>query len=204
MAVFLTLGSVTFANFEIPESINFGGKQSLAVHKLLGGQREIQAMGRDDNDYTWSGIFMGSTATERAQYLDSLRIQGSQQTLTYSQFNYTVVIKDFHASFERFYVIPYTITVTVIQDLNNPFPVLLPVTYNDAVIALMAEAQDLANAIANPDVTNSIALLGFTLNQVGSLDNATSAALSTITGPLTSAQSSVSTAINETTASLFG
>jgi hypothetical protein len=203
MPIFLTLGPITFANFEIPESIPFGGAQMLAVHKLLGGQRVIQSMGRDDDDYTWEGIFMGSTAQFRAQYLDSLRIAGSQQTLSYSNFNYAVVIKHFEAKFERYYQIPYKITVTVVQDLNQPFTTLLPVTYNDAVIALMAEAQNLANAIAEPNVTNSIALLAYTLEQVGNLDNATSAALQTITVPLMEAQAATSTAITNTTAALF-
>lgn len=204
MTIFLTLGPITFANFEIPERIPFGGRQMLAVHKLLGGQRVVQSMGRDDNDYSWEGIFMGSTATFRARYLDSLRIAGNQLNLTYSQFNYAVKIKEFEGDFERFYQIPYRITVTVVQDLNQPFNVLLPVTYNDAVIALMAEAQNLANAINEPNVTNSIAILAYTLNQVGNLDSASTAALQTLTAPLNGALSATSSAISQTTSELFG
>lgn len=203
MAVFLTLGPITFANVEIPESLPFGGKQALGTHKNLGGQRVIQSMGPDDHDYTWEGIFTGTTAQYRARYLDGLRREGNPLNLTYSQFNYSVVILDFSAKFERVNKIPYSITVRVIQDLNNPFTVLLPVTYDQEVEILMAEAQELAEAIANPDVTNSLAILAYTINGVGSIDNATSSALATITGPLTSAQTSVTNAINSVSSSLF-
>jgi hypothetical protein len=33
------LGGIVFERFEIPEKINFGGKQTLAIHKLIGGRR---------------------------------------------------------------------------------------------------------------------------------------------------------------------
>ena len=40
----LLLGSVQFADFELPTSITWGGAQSLAVHRLPGGVRVIDAM----------------------------------------------------------------------------------------------------------------------------------------------------------------
>lgn len=187
--VFLTLGSITFANFEVPSTINFGGEQSLSDKKLVGGRRSIDAMGRIDDDISWSGIFRGSTATFRARFLDGLRAKGEQQELKWSQFNYNVVIKSFRCSFNAFYEIPYTITVSVIQDLNKPFPVLLPVAYNDAISAAMIEARDLAATIADPSISSAIALLSVTINSIASISNATSSVLATITGPLNSALS---------------
>lgn len=203
MPTFLSLGNITFANYEIPEYMPFGGKQSLAVHKLLGGQRVVQAMGRDDDDYSWEGIFFGTTAQFRARYLDGLRINGGALKLTYAQFNYSVVISAFEGKFERINQVPYRITVTVVQDLNAPFSILLPVSYNDAVQNLLIEATNLANALANPNITNSLAILGFTINQVGNLDNAASSALATITGPLKSCESAVASAISSTNGALF-
>ena len=44
----LTLGGVVFADFEIPDSINFGGEQVLSVHQLPGGTRVIDALGPSD------------------------------------------------------------------------------------------------------------------------------------------------------------
>lgn len=189
--VFLTLGPFTFANYEVPSSINFGGEQSLSDKKLVGGKRSIDAMGRVDDDITWSGMFRGSTATFRARFLDGLRTKGDQLALTWSQFNYNVVIKSFRCSFNAFYEIPYTITVSVIQDLNKPFPVLLPVAYNDAISAAMVEARDLAATIADPSISSALALLSVTINAIPSISNATSSVLATITGPLNSAIAAV-------------
>lgn len=203
MPVFLTLGSVTFKDFEIPERVPFGGGQSLAVHQMVGGQRQVDAMGRNDHDVSWSGRFRGGEAAFRAQFLDSMRIKGAQVSLTYSQFNYLVCIKDFHADFERFYEIPYTITVTIIQDLNNPFPILIPVAYDDAIDEMMAEAQDLANAIADPNVTNSMALLAYSMNQVDSLATATDAQIASVLNPLQDSLDVVGGSIDTISGSIF-
>lgn len=190
--IFLTLGDVTFANFEVPTTINFGGEQSLSDKKLVGGRRAIDSMGRIDDDITWSGMFRGSTATFRARYLDNIRAEGKAIELKWSQFNYKVVVKSFRFQFNRFYEIPYTVVVSVVQDLNKPFPVLLPVALNDAISGLITEAQDLAATIADPSISSSIALLSVTINAIPSISNATSSVLATITGPLNSAISTVS------------
>jgi len=196
MPVFLTLGPITFANYEIPQKINFGGTQALAVKQLVGGMRVVDAMGRLDDDITWSGLFFGSTSTFRARYLDFLRVQGNPMPLTWSQFNYQVVIKDFKASFERNYQIPYTITVQVIQDLNKPFPVLLPVGYNDAVIGLLTEANDLAVEIANPSITSAMAILSAAINALPSIVDASSSQIAGLLSDITNTQQAVTTAIN--------
>ncbi len=196
MTTFLTLGAITFTNFEIPERINFGGQQALAIKQLVGGKRIVDAMGRIDDDISWSGLMFESTATFRAQFLDAMRIQGIPLPLTWGQFNYQVVIKSFQASFERTYQIPYSITVTVIQDLNVPLPFLVPVAYNDAIIAMMSEANDLANEIANPSVSSAMAILSAAIQEIPNFNIATSTELATIVGPLAGAQSAVTTAIS--------
>lgn len=203
MPIFLTLGQVTFANFEIPERINFGGTQSLSVKQLVGGLRVIDSMGRIDDDITWSGLFFGSTATFRAQFLDGMRVAGQQLNLNYSQFNYNVVIKDFKASFERFYQIPYTITVTVVQDLNKPFPVLVPVAYNDVIINAQVEANDLAQAINNPSIINQLAVVSAAINSVPSLSNATAAQIASIVQPLNTLEQTTAGAISTLSSSIF-
>jgi hypothetical protein len=55
--IVLVLGPVAFSDFEDPERIRFGGAQRLAVHKLPGGARVIDALGPDDTEIGWSGIF---------------------------------------------------------------------------------------------------------------------------------------------------
>lgn len=203
MTTFLTLGPVTFANFEIPERINFGGDQALAVKQLVGGQRIVDALGRVDDDISWSGIFFESTATFRSKFLDAMRINGSPLILTWGQFNYLVVIKSFKASFERTYQIRYSITVTVIQDLSKPFPFLVPVLYNDAIINMITEALDLASVISNPSITNAMAALSAAINLIPNFNSASSVQIASVLGPLAIAQTAVATAITNLSAGTF-
>ena len=95
----VVLGPVTFTDLETPEKIPFGGKQMLAVHKLPGGMRVIDSMGRDDMDIGWSGILEGPLATPRALQIDQLRIQGLPITLTWDVLSWTVVVSDFVADY---------------------------------------------------------------------------------------------------------
>lgn len=114
--VVLVLGPVAFADFEIPERIVFGGAQRLAVHKLPGGLRVIDALGRDDRELTWSGIFAGPDATERARLLDVLRVQEAVLPLTWDVFFYSVVITSFDAEYCHGWWIPYRLGCTVLSD----------------------------------------------------------------------------------------
>ena len=41
----LLLGPIAFADFATPDCAPFGGRQQMAVHKLIGGQRVIDTLG---------------------------------------------------------------------------------------------------------------------------------------------------------------
>ncbi|HNC11738.1 MAG TPA: hypothetical protein PLF59_08195 [Cyclobacteriaceae bacterium] len=194
MAVFLTLGSITFANFEIPDALPFGLDQALSIKKMVGGARQIDAMGRDYHPISWEGRFRGSTALFRARYLESL-VNGQPLPLFWSQFNYLVIIRSFKPIFEKTYEIPYTITVEVVQDQTNPFTTLVPVAYNDAVDAMMLEAEDLAAAISDPDVSSAIAILAEALNAIPSLSNASDNTIASLTPLINNCSLAVSAAI---------
>jgi hypothetical protein len=113
---YLALGPVQFADFELPANVSWGGAQSLAVHKLPGGGRVIDAMGRDDAPINWSGIFTGQDAVARAHALDLMRVEGSIWPLTWLDFTYSVLISRFEANFHRANWIPYRITCVVLRD----------------------------------------------------------------------------------------
>ena len=87
----LTLGPVAFAGFELPSSITIGGHQRLAIHRLPGGLRIIDALGPDPADIAFSGIFTGPDAADRARLLDALRVAGAALPLAWDAFMYTVV-----------------------------------------------------------------------------------------------------------------
>ncbi len=112
----LLLGPIAFQDFEVPETLSFGGAQSLAIHRLPGGARVIDAMGRDDAELHWSGTFSGPFASERARTLDLLRADGQPMALTWDAFFYTVVISRFEAQYSRATWIPYRIACTVLAD----------------------------------------------------------------------------------------
>jgi hypothetical protein len=200
----LTLGQITFSTYEIPNNINFGGDQALSVKQLVGGQRVVDAMGRLDDDITWSGIFFGSTALYRARFLDQMRIQGLIMPLTWSLFSYSVVIKSFKPSFERTYQIPYSITIQVVQDLTKPIPILLPASYNDAVQNLLDQANDLALIASNANVTSALLALSLAINAVPDLSLATTQQIASIVTPLLAAQNTVSGVISSLNGALFG
>ena len=200
----LTLGPITFTTYEIPAHINFGGMQALSVKQLVGGQRIVDAMGVVQDDITWSGIFFGTTALFRARFLDGLRSQGLALPLTWSQFSYSVVIKDFKASYERDYQIPYSITVSVIQDLTIPIPILIPASYNDSVQVLLAQANDLALIAQNANVSTALLALNLAVNAIPDIGLATAQQLATVVAPLLQAQTVVASAIVTTANMIAG
>ncbi len=114
--VALLLGPIIFQDFEIPSGINFGGRQRLAVFRLPGGSQVIDALGRDDAQISFSGIFTGPEATLRARSLDELRVAGIALPLTWDVLFYTVVVSEFWADYCNSCWIPYRVICTVVQD----------------------------------------------------------------------------------------
>lgn len=146
MSTQLVLGPVVFGGFEVPAKLNFGGRQRLAIHRLPGGVRVIDAMGRDDADIAWSGIFTGPDAAWRARLLDVMRATGAVLELTWDAFLYSVVIARFDADFQAPWWVPYRIVCTVVQDEAQAL-----VT---TVVTLGASlASDLLSASAGFDMT---------------------------------------------------
>ena len=116
MSDYLLIGPVLLEAFELPAQVGWGGRQRLAVHRLPGGRRVIDAMGRDDADIAWTGVFSGSDAVFRARAIDLMRVGGRVWPLTWDSFFYSVVVSRFEANYERANWIPYRMTCTVLRD----------------------------------------------------------------------------------------
>jgi hypothetical protein len=168
----VSLGSFVFAGYEVPERITWGGHQSLSVKKLVGGQRVIDAMGRDDSDIAWSGIFLSADASQRADQLDKLRVGGQQQKLIFSGRSYTVVIRSFRADQRKTNHVPYSIVCTILQDMTSAQqaskPTLLSQVTDDLnsalgfnVPAALQSAQSALQTVT-PIVTPLVSLVGGT------------------------------------------
>lgn len=203
MSVTLILGPYIFQDFSVPQVINGGGDQALAVHQLVGGQRVIDAMGRLDDDISWSGLLFGENAETDAQFLDSLRVAGFELPMIYSQFNYLVLIRSFKFDFEREYQIRYTITVTVLQNLNLPFSLNNPISFATALLNLTNQANTLSSLINIPSVTTAMSNLTTQVNSVPNFDNASSSQISPVQASCAQAQSAVSSAIGSLNTTIF-
>jgi hypothetical protein len=114
--VTLLLGPISFQDFEVPPNINIGGAQRLVIHRLPGGTRVIDALGRDDMDISFSGTFSGRNATLRARLIDEMRVSGLPMPLTWDVFFYSVIVKKIEADYRCGWWIPYHLTCTVVCD----------------------------------------------------------------------------------------
>jgi hypothetical protein len=117
--IYLTLGGVTFQDFEVPERITFGGRQRAAVHELIGGGRVVDVLGGQPAEIVFSGIVSGADASSRAQSLEAACAAGLVLPLGWDAFYYNVVIGEFVADFKKSYWIPFEICCLVIADITT-------------------------------------------------------------------------------------
>jgi hypothetical protein len=203
MPVVLTLGPLLFADFEVPESINFGGKQILVKRTLVGGDRIIHAMGRDDDDIRWSGRFRGGAAEIRSRLGDFIRIKGQPLLLAWSSFRYLVAVEEFKADFRQDVEIPYNISCVVIKDLTSPL--VNDVLSMDAAISSdVSEMAQIGAQLGIPGVSTAIAGVSTATADVESFEGAGSVVVSGMQGALIAAIGVVnaqSNALNATVAS---
>ena len=111
----VTLGSFTFIDMEIPETITWGGQRQMTVHKLPGGQRVIDDMGADPAPIAWSGILFGPLALLRRSQLDALKQTGGMIDLGFRDQAFTVMIAYLTFREVRKHV-EYSISCTVLPD----------------------------------------------------------------------------------------
>lgn len=199
MATTLSLGDVLFADLEIPEHITFGGEQSLVVHKMVGGTRQIDAMGRDDMPLEWSGTFLGANALQRAKYLDAQRIAGVSLPLVWSEFFYDVVIQRFEADFQREWMIPYRVVCVVVLDHSQPQTSLAGSSINDLIAADQSTANSLVGSINNSTLTSLMSTVNSAIQGVSNFANAAQSTVASVLSPIASLQSQVSTMITSAT-----
>lgn len=187
----LKLADFEFSRFEIPERIPFGGRHLLAVHKMIGGKRVIDAMGRDDAPLSWSGLIQGQNATLRARYLDGLRISGQAQALFWGDFKYKVVVEEFVADYERFYQIPYRISCLVEEDQTNLITSVAGAGIDDLIAEDMNAANGLGDLIGDGPLSDLLGALDSAIGAVSSFANAAQSVINSVLQPLAMVQSRV-------------
>jgi hypothetical protein len=186
----LNLGGMAFDDFEIPGRMLFGGAQQLAMHRLIGGVRVIDAMGRDDAAVRWSGIFSGNDASMRARMLDAMRAAGGALNLAWDAFCYTVIIERLDLDFRNPWWIPYRISCAVVMDKAQNNAVPLP-ELSDSILG------DLTSASAFIDVSAAISATSVSDASTQGNGDYAAAALS-----LSNAQSAITQGIDSAQAAL--
>jgi hypothetical protein len=117
MAGALVLGGITFDGFSTPAAMGAGGRQSLVVHKLPGGQRVVDTLGPDEDNITWSGEFFGNDAYANALALDGMRAAGQVIALSFGGQFRSVIIDTFSYKLRREPVwVEYSISCMVYQN----------------------------------------------------------------------------------------
>lgn len=200
----LNLGAFQFARFEIPERIPWGGSQRIVKHELVGGTRTLDAMGRSDKQLTWSGLFMGQNATERARFLDTMRAQGADQKLTFGQLAYLVKVAEFDAVYERFYQIPYGISCEVIADLANPVINIAPPSIDSDIKTDLVLALAVSAAIADLTLNALLAQVQAAIELVSSFANSALSIISGVRSPLAATQARIGVLLGASSAVLGG
>lgn len=208
----LVLGNITFQELEIPANISWGGEQMLAVHKLVGGKRTIDAMGRDDKPLTWTGLFFGPNATARAAALDAMRISGLPQTLSWGNRNYTVVVRSFDPDYHRAFEIPYSITCEV--DSDNVTPTADPSATStdnainddlgtaEALTTLLKAQAQAAQAQAIAALQSLMSQVATAISAVNSFVGAPPSVIASVLTPLVAAQIAVEGILTSSDASI--
>lgn len=144
----VTIGDVTLQGMEVPERIAYGGAQSLAVHKLIGGDRVIDTMGRDDMPIAWGGVMLSADASDRARALDALRVAGAPVPLIFGGNYWTVVIRQFTAHYRRSNWIDYQIQCEVLRDQSGASGSADPAD-TDAASSVSSDLRDAQSFIQN-------------------------------------------------------
>lgn len=190
----LKLGPFVFKDFEVPESLPFGGDQNLVVQQLIGGKRVIDSMGGSERDLEWTGIFMGAGAIYRAQALDVMRDAGKPLDFTFGQMNRPVVISSFEWDLQKGALhIPYRIHCVVAPDPKAP--------PRPSVDSLLAQDQAAVAAAAakvnNPALTGKIAAIASAIGKIASVANAAAQQITSARNAILNARATVQSLIQQ-------
>lgn len=195
--IVLQLGDVAFKQFEVPEVLPFGGDQMLAVKRLVGGTRVIDAMGPDDRPVEWSGIFLGKYAGQRAELLDAMRREGKALPLSWGRHSYTVIVGTFEAQFQRKYQIPYRISCVVLEDLATPSVSEAQASLDDQIEQDLKNAETKGGLIGNETLASAITTIRSAVSEVTSFVSATAKEIQSVLEPVLATQQQVRSIISE-------
>lgn len=199
----LVLGGFVFRDMEIPSELTLGGEQSIKIHKLVGGQRIINAMGSDEGEIIWSGLMLGPDALDRALALDSMRAAGLPVIFSVFSVLYNVVVSKFVFVPERYYQVKFTINLTVVQNLTLQLNTSSLLSFTDSILADLASLNGLAGLLNIPSLTSAVGSLNSAVSAVPNFDSASINQLNSVSTQISSTQSVVTSQLGILKSTLF-
>lgn len=142
MAIALTIGTVTFEQFEIPSRFPIAWKQSTAVNEFPGGTRTIYPLGSFPKPMKWQGWLTGANAFSRMATLARLDATGLEVELAYGPWAWLGVVTDFEADVEHQFKISYTIEFEPSVDLSGVGVVAPPAATAEQLLSGTLSALD--------------------------------------------------------------
>ena len=112
----VTVGGIQLTIWQTPSEMPMPTTQMLNKHVLVGGQRQIDAMGPDPQVLAWKGLSRGQFAGTNMAALKSLCNSGATVPLTWNAFFYTVIVASFTAVYKRPNEWEYDICCEVVTD----------------------------------------------------------------------------------------
>lgn len=198
----VTLGNFEFTRFEVPETMPFGVAQKQVVHKLVGGVRQIDALGPDPDDISWTGWLTGESALPRAMELKRLCRTGAQLALTWSGLAYTVTVQSAKFDFRLAWRIQYTLTCTVVSDDTSPNVTMPQISVEQALNNDLTQATTLAAKVGNTGLIGSIGKITTALKSVNNLATASLAQVKSILQPINEARAAVTGLMSQASTTL--
>lgn len=212
MSIVLSLGDFIFQEMEIPEQIPFHSMQRLVVRKMVGGVRQIDAMGVDPKPIAWAGSFFptadGLSALDRALQVKAIMDAAQPVQCSWDRLSLMVYVSDFSPDY-RFARIPYTITLEVLADLTQPLSTagqpdadsvigddlfsanaLVP-DIGDATLTSLMDAVTSATFAASSVIASAQSAVGAAVSTATSLVGAPGSVVNSILQPITAAQAQV-------------
>ncbi|BAK82888.1 hypothetical protein D3W54_15170 [Komagataeibacter medellinensis] len=108
----VTIGALTLTGMEVPRLIRDGGTQQVAIHRLPGGGRIIDAVGNDPDRLELEGTFVGPTALARARALKQMRVAGAPVAFSGAGLSLMVRIVQYSYDYQqKGIVIPYRLVL---------------------------------------------------------------------------------------------
>ena len=201
----LTLGGITFEDFEVPDSLKFPLKLAHHVHKLIGGDIVIDTNGPSPEHCKWSGRFRGANAASRCRAIASMLKDGAEVALSFGSFFALGVIVEFDPDYHREYEIPYSISFQPSATMDGGGSNTASTQQSVVVAGDIGQVQSLLSGVSGSGGTSSMSsanALGSALDGVSSFETLPQAALGLVAGDARTLLQTLSAAMQSSGGSL--